>query len=69
MDSAASKGPSVTWRKERHCRRRRTIVTTLVASASLIALSLQVGTEAIAASAAVVVGVWWIRHWRRRPCQ
>ena len=50
------------------CRRRMTIITTLVTTALLVAVALQVQLAGLAASTAVVVGVWLARYWRRQPC-
>jgi hypothetical protein len=48
-------------------RRRRVIVTTLATTASVVAFALHIQAEGIAASIAVVVGVWLARYWRREP--
>jgi hypothetical protein len=55
MNEAVVTGPSTEGLEKPPCRRRMTSVTTLVASASLISMGLQVGAEAIAASAGAVI--------------
>jgi len=67
MSEVVAKRPSTKPEQKLADRRRRVIVTTLVTTASVVAFALQIQAEGIAASIAVVVGVWLARYWRREP--